>query len=415
MLHKDRFKLVAKKDVNFTTQTFGWVHMYPLNNNAMTSLSLLRRMLGQTNAFYLDQQSFRTYLQSLYGVYLSIQASKEYNLLVTRISLHAIKGSIIKQPEFDITAIEIMLEAIFKPTFINPEFASASQALFIQEKNRLRIDLKTKADEPNRFLTYEFFKMFGNHHANIDPAGDLKTLESLTLNDIQHVYKQWISYPGTFFYHGQVPSQKLRLTLSRYDFPVITSSVEKKPATLRYEPFVKKTLQTQFNQTQMRIMYASEVKRLSKDAYSLVVFNEMFGGNSESYLFQEVREKQQLCYQIGSQFVPDYGAVSVVIGTHQKTLNKAIKLIDKQLNRIQHGDFSDDFFKRMKLSIIESHRRAQDYPSYHLELIHGKILHETTLYSFEYIEKIKAINRHDVIAVSQRLRAIKQLVLLGKN
>ena len=409
--------LVTKKDHHFTTQTFGWIHFFPLEKVWMTRLSLLRRMLGQTSDKFPEQQSYRAYLQNLYGTFIHVQVFKEYNLLVTRVTINTIKGSLVNTPTLEKEAINNLLDTIFKPIFILKHHRHAAQALFDQEKNRLRVDLKTKADEPSRFLAYEFYKMFGNHHhANIDTSGEIAELENVTLADIETAYQTWISYPGTFFYHGEMKEDNVKKMITDYPFlPEHSNHVIKTSATLSYEPLSNQTIKTKFNQTQMRMMYATEVKRLTKEAYALVVMNEMFGGDSESYLFQEVREKHQLCYQIGSHFIPDYGAISLVVGTHHQTLEKTTSLIEKQLLRLQHGDFSEDFFKRMKLSIIQSHRRAHDHPSYHVELIRSKILHDTTLNAFEYIEKIKTIERIDVMRVSQRLKLIKSLVLIGKN
>ena len=75
-------------------------------------------------------------------------------------------------------------------------------------------------------------------------------------------------------------------------------------------------------------------------AFSLL--NAILGGNMSSRLFQEIREKRGLAYNVFS-FVSSYidaGMLGIYVATDPKEVNRALKVIKKEIRKIQKGDVS---------------------------------------------------------------------------
>ena len=82
---------------------------------------------------------------------------------------------------------------------------------------------------------------------------------------------------------------------------------------------------------------------LSNDLrFAGAVLNAILGGNMSSRLFQEIREKRGLAYNVFS-FVSSYidaGMLGIYVATDPKEVNRALKVIKKEIKKIQKGDVS---------------------------------------------------------------------------
>jgi predicted Zn-dependent peptidase len=70
---------------------------------------------------------------------------------------------------------------------------------------------------------------------------------------------------------------------------------------------------------------------------ALNLLNLILGGNMSSRLFQQVREKRGLCYEIGSQVkrYRDTGLFSVSAGVEHRNLLKCLKVVVQELKRLK--------------------------------------------------------------------------------
>ncbi|MDD5237247.1 MAG: pitrilysin family protein [Candidatus Omnitrophica bacterium] len=92
------------------------------------------------------------------------------------------------------------------------------------------------------------------------------------------------------------------------------------------------------------------LERNHPDKFILGLLHIILGGNMSSRLFNEVREKKGLAYEIGTQvkFLQDTGAFLVHAGIDNKKVTLAIKLILKELTKVKKGFVRDDELKRAK-------------------------------------------------------------------
>jgi predicted Zn-dependent peptidase len=80
----------------------------------------------------------------------------------------------------------------------------------------------------------------------------------------------------------------------------------------------------------------------SEHRFAGAVLNAILGGNMSSRLFQEIREKRGLAYNVFS-FVSSYidvGMLGIYVATHPKEVNRTLKVIKKEIRKIQKGDVS---------------------------------------------------------------------------
>ncbi len=90
--------------------------------------------------------------------------------------------------------------------------------------------------------------------------------------------------------------------------------------------------------------------REHKLKYALGILNVILGGNSSSRLFDEIREKRGLAYEIGTgvKRLKDTGAFIVHAGVDNNKVIDVLALIFKQLSRVKIERVPEAEFKRAK-------------------------------------------------------------------
>ena len=156
-------------------------------------------------------------------------------------------------------------------------------------------------------------------------------------------------------------------------------------------------------QTQLALGYRTFGIRDSRK-YAATVMDAILGRGMSSRLFQEVREKRGLSYDISSrmQFFQDAGMFTVTAGLDPAKAKDALATIDRELRRICEKPVSAAELKRTKDFLIGNFRLA------HEKVTSKLFFYGQTMLSFgrlvtpqEQVEGIRAVTAADVKAVAR--------------
>jgi predicted Zn-dependent peptidase len=106
---------------------------------------------------------------------------------------------------------------------------------------------------------------------------------------------------------------------------------------------------------QVHLCLGGAAPHLSSDLrFAGAVLNAILGGTMSSRLFQEIREKRGLAYNVYSFFssFQDAGLMGVYAGTDAKEVNRALKVIQREIKKIQQGKISRADLKATKEHLI---------------------------------------------------------------
>ncbi len=125
-------------------------------------------------------------------------------------------------------------------------------------------------------------------------------------------------------------------------FEPLETTVENYPRTM---PDVHGGVLCRYKETeQVHICLGGKAPHLSSDRrFAAAILNTILGGSMSSRLFQEIREKRGLAYSVYS-FLSAYidtGLLGVYVGTDPKQLNRVLRVINKEIKKIQEGDLSE--------------------------------------------------------------------------
>jgi len=169
------------------------------------------------------------------------------------------------------------------------------------------------------------------------------------------------------------------------------------------------------NQSSIR-MIGLGVTRDNPDFYALSVFNEAFGGGFSSRLFNDIRTKRGLAYDVGGGVGSNYGhpgILEIAIGTKSQTTIDSIQAADADIQNLSKDPINAEEITRAKDDILNAFIFRLDSPD--------KILAERMTYEFygypadwldRYEAEIKKVTAAEVNRVAAKYLHRDQLAVL---
>ncbi|MDP3919561.1 MAG: pitrilysin family protein [Candidatus Omnitrophota bacterium] len=221
-----------------------------------------------------------------------------------------------------------------------------------KEKTVIVEEIKMYQDLPS----HEVFELLGemvwpNQPLGRNLAGSEKTVMSFTRPDVTK-FKQRFYHPGNLVlsvsgpvFHEEILEQarslfgdKPRHAVSR--FP--KARISRRGPRTRFCD--KETAQTHF------VIGFHSVSRYHAYRYAVGLLSVMLGGNMSSRLYEELREKRGLAYEIraGASFLQDTGCFTVSAGVEPEKATTAISVVLRELGKICHSRMSERELRRAK-------------------------------------------------------------------
>lgn len=224
---------------------------------------------------------------------------------------------------------------------------------------------RTDAKLDKRTILWRGMQNYGMYGA-LNPFNDviaqeqMKTIKSANLIDkIKHI----TSYEHRILYYGPTAATDVKFALDRLHLTPGTLQKTPSDSPYQYQETAKpKVYFVNYDMVQAEILWLSRSVTYDPEMYKSVrMFNEYYGGNMSSIVFQTIRESKALAYSTFSSYVtpPKAGDpffVQAYVGTQADKLNDAVTGMYELLNGIPE---SDNLFQNSKASIknkIETER-----------------------------------------------------------
>jgi zinc protease len=163
-------------------------------------------------------------------------------------------------------------------------------------------------------------------------------------------------------------------------------------------------------------MVALGTTRNNPDYYAISVFNEAFGGGFSSRLFNDIRTKRGLAYNVGGGIGTNFGHPGIlqfVAGTKSQSTIESIQALDEDIDNVTKNPINEDEIKQAKDAILNAFIFRLDSPD--------KVLAERMTYEFygypadwldKYPAEIQKVTAADVNRVAAKYIHRDQLAVL---
>jgi len=228
----------------------------------------------------------------------------------------------------------------------NPMF---KQEHVIKEAGVILDELRDINDNPEELVFDEFEKhLFEKNGLRLPIIGSEKNILSFNTNSIRNYYKQKYFNSLAIVCSGAINHSEVVQLAGKYLPKKYLAAENKRNASV--ENVVKHSrLEKDFQQVHI-ILGRKTYGYKEKERIPLNVLTNILGEGSSSRLFQAIREKSGITYQINT-FINSYLDVSsfgVYFSTGEKQSEKVLSILSKEFKRLQTTKVSEKELKRVK-------------------------------------------------------------------
>lgn len=225
-------------------------------------------------------------------------------------------SDIIQNPKFDIKSLE-------------------------KEKKVILNEINLVNDEPRFYQFILFQRLLFDSNAKLPTYGDKEVVKNLTRNDLLDYFNQYyISNNIVISIVGNIkdPIEKIKKKFNKLKYKKIKKLIIKEGKNKLKKIIEKKKV----NQTYLVLGYKVP-KRDSKESYIFDVLQAILGRGQSGKLFDEIRTKRGLAYEVGVHNEPgiSISLFAVYVNTDKKNVNKVIKIILNEFAKLKKIDNKD--------------------------------------------------------------------------
>lgn len=302
------------------------------------------------------------------------------------------------------SSFEFLKEILFNPNIDENGFDQKSFGIAYKILEDHLNSLKENADLYSQLRLYE--ELEPDSIISYRKCGYPEDLENINRKNLYEYYLDVLNNDIVdIFVVGDVKASDIKKIVNDlFDFEnrdkhsenhFYTPNINKETVTFKSEL-------TEFNQS--KLLIGLKIKEASdfELRYVLNILNYILGGSPDSKLFQNVREKNSLCYSVSSVSQPLIGVLLIHAGINAFNYDRACSLIFEQLEDMKNGKFTIEDIKKAVLTYKNSMVEISETPDGLISLYSGiEYLNSDTLE--DRIKKIESVTKDDIMALANKL------------
>lgn len=396
--------LIANK--KFKSNLISIYFQRKLDRKDITRISLLTNLMQVATNKYPNMKAMSQKMDNMYGLSMNLTSSKYGEKLITCLKLLSISDKYIEQPVFE-DVIDFASEILLNPLVVDDKL---NPTMLDIEKKSLEEEIRSKINDKRSYANLRCIElMCKDEPYSIDPLGYIEDLDAIDASIMYETYKDLISTSKIFIMiEGDFDEEKVKkLCVEKFKFKRTNVQTFHRE-NYSYMPSITKFFQEDMstNQAKLVIGLRTGVDYQDYDRYySLMVGNSIFGGGPHSKLFNNVREKESICYYASSNLEKTKGLMFISSGIDAENYNKARELISKELEDTKTGNITSIELENAKKSIINSLKSIGDSIISDMDFLYNQYVSNSNL-SLE--EVISYIEKVDINMIIESMKDVKE-------
>jgi predicted Zn-dependent peptidase len=291
-----------------------------------------------------------------------------------------------------------ILSDIFLNSLFDPQDISKERQVILQEINMLE-------DAPDEQIHVLFSSLFWlNHPLGMPVMGTPETVSAIDKDAV-------LAHIGSFYTPGRIivaaAGNVDHEALVQYFRPLFESLPKETENHVRIAPRHHAAVSCHHkNLEQVQICLGGAAPHLSSHLrFPSAVLNAILGGNMSSRLFQEIREKRGLAYNVYSflSSFQDAGLLGVYLGTDPKEVNRALKVIKREIKKLQQGKISKADLRATKEHLVGSVLLgSESTDTQMMRLAKNEAIFGRYIGYDEVVSRIEKVTLDEVVAVAKQ-------------
>ncbi len=336
----------------FNTTSICLVQRVPLRRETVSSYSLIPRVLSRASKKHSSLRGINSYLEELGGAEFIPEPIKKGEEQI-------ISFYITAPSEFTGKLFEFLSSTVYNPLTIEGGFMPS----YVHNAcNVAARELASKINDKRSYCTEKLIEtMCKNEYFGICSDGYIKDFGDISGNSLYNSYKSLLSNGITQLYiTGDITPNQAESYVNNHFEQAQSTEIDKAEYKLLnpHSPEFK----TEEGGTFQSCL--SIGIRADKTYYpKLLIANEILSGSASSRLFNNIREKEGLCYYISSSLYRYKGIIAIQAGIEENNAQKVTDAVDRELKLISEKGVSEKELTNAKNSLINSLKALEDYPA----------------------------------------------------
>lgn len=400
--------------------------------------ALLPAVLRRGSKNYKTQLDISKKLEDMYGASFNCGVDKTGDYIVLKFYMETINNEYSdKKENLAQEALNLLVDIVFNPNVENNEF---NREYVKQEKDNLAKLINSKKDDKGNYAYQRCIEeMFENDPYGIYKYGSIEELEKIDEKNLYEYYLDVLKNSQVNIYINgknaksveineeanpnfkavserteneiekiKINSQDDKIKLqekSENEENKTTNINSKEPKDLDVtveEIDGKKIVKEKLDVTQGKLIIGLNVP--SENKYAVTLYNTILGGGANSKLFQNVREKASLAYYASSRYIRRKDAIIIRTGIELPNYEKAVKVIEDQIEDMKNGKISDFEITSARTLISSSLKLIQESQDDIMAFDFDQELFNENLSFDEYYKKLEAVTLEEVIEVAKKVK-----------
>jgi predicted Zn-dependent peptidase len=373
-----------------------------------TARTLMLSMLTSKNKVYPSRRLFSRQLETMFDTNVHARNLKLGKKHVAQIGIQFLNPKYTDVKDTFIEEIVDQLETMLKKPLFDEKTLS-------EEKRFLHDQFASEYANKDIYASRRYQTLlFKDHPYQVPANGEREWIDSITLEDIKEAYEAMLEAPLVVSIVGDSDAYLEKEVRERFrSFSPDSLSAFLVRQAFPFKEDVKETL----NLTQDRVFVTlqSDTYYMDEDVWAMRVLNTLFGGSSESMLFESIREKNGLAYQVASSYQPFTSLITVMAGVSHENVEKTQALIKEELEKITQGEFSSESLDIAKQSLAQSIKKSYDSEnSLAVKALVSEIF-SVPLQKDVVLKRLNKVTKEDIIRLANTLKFVFTYVLGGKS
>lgn len=404
------------ENTRFNTTLITYNFYLPLLRENMAVNSLLPFLLTSCSKQFKDYIDLNIGLLELYGADLSCSVSKCGDNLHVKIGINVINDCFAFDNDSPISrAVELLSGLIFEPAIDNEGFSDDDVS---REKRKTIERIKGEINNKRAYTRTRLFEeMFGDDPYGKFIYGSTDEVEQISNKELLDAWNTLLSsaFVRIIVVGKECPESVFLNAKNRFekiDRNIVTQ-IDKVSYLAEADEVKDITERLNITQGKLALGFSSKVKGSLKTAAAFSVFSDIFGGGPYSKLFENVREKQSLCYYCSASSRRTKGFMTVESGVEEENAQKTIDAVLLELEDMKNGKFDDSVIEASKKSITDSLYAYYDSASAIASWYSRELLEDVS--PKEAAEIIGEVTREDIINAAKGIKLHTIYRLLPKE
>ena len=312
--------------------------------------------------------------------------------------------------------ISLPFELLLNPNVDNLEFDRRSFNII---KNRIKSDIESLKENASRYAFRRSLTLMDKDSpSSYYMTGYLSDLDNITPSSLVDTYHRMLNdYICDIYIIGNLDMDKV-VQLIKDKFKIKT--IKDYKVNLYVDNKIrKKNLDIcetgNYEQDSLVMIYNLDNLNKKERDYVIQLYNIILGsGGLTSKLYKYLREENSLCYIVSSMYQKYDGLLLIYSGIDKKDKNKCLKLINKALQEMINGDFTEEELDNAKKAVISSIKMSEDTNGGIINNYLFNELDNLPLYD-ERVKEFKKISKKDVIEVAKKVKLNTIYLLSGED